>query len=51
MNWYAREELAESRRNELEQQVDRRRRTCGPRRPVHFWLLATLRTWLVSATR
>lgn len=51
MNWYVREELADSHRQELEKLVERRRQTSGRRRPAHFWLVATLRSWLISATR
>lgn len=51
MHWYAREELAESRRHEMEERVENRRRTAGRRRPAHFWLVVTLRSWLISATR
>ncbi len=51
MNWYAQEKLAGSQASELEKRVERRRATDLCRRPAHFWLLAVLRTWLISATR
>lgn len=51
MNWYAREEMAETRRDELEKLVELRRRTAVRGRSIRFWLLATLRTWIISATR
>ncbi len=51
MNWYAREELAEEARHELDRLVELRRTTLTRRRPLRFWLLATLRTWIISATR
>ena len=51
MNWYAREEMAETARHELDRLVELRRSTMTRRRSVRFWLLATLRTWIISATR
>jgi hypothetical protein len=51
MNWYAREKMADSTRSELEKQVDVRRQTSPRRRKAEFWLLAVLRTWIISATR
>lgn len=52
MNWYAREELAHMAHWELEKLVELHRRTeARRRRSVRFWLLATLRTWIISATR
>lgn len=51
MNWYAREEMAETARHDLDRLVELRRNTMTHRRSVRFWLLATLRTWIISATR
>lgn len=51
MNWYTREQMAEETRHELERLVELRRATMSPRRSLRFWLLATLRTWIISATR
>jgi len=51
MNWYTREEIEENRRDELEKLVELRRQTTGRRRPVQFWLLAMLRSWIISPTR
>ena len=51
MNWYAREQMAETARQELDRLVEARRATPTPRRSARFWLLATLRTWIISATR
>ncbi len=52
MDWYTREEFARTARSELEKVVELHRRTeVGRHRPVHFWLVATLRTWIISATR
>lgn len=71
MDWYAREEMAETARRELDRLVESRRSTTTHARPtreldrlvesrrstvthrrsLRFWLLATLRTWIISATR
>ena len=51
MNWYAREEMAETARHELDRLVELRRSTMTRRRSLRFWVLATLRTWIISATR
>jgi len=51
MNWYTREEIEENRRDELDKLLELRRQTTGRRRPVHFWLLAMLRSWIISPTR
>jgi hypothetical protein len=51
MNWYERELMAESRKKDLERDVELRRRTTGERKPLHFWLIATLRAWTMGAWR
>ena len=54
MSWYEREEMAKSRERDLERHVDYRRLTSEasrPRRPVHFWLIAILRNWLIGVAR
>lgn len=51
MNWYEREKIAESRRRELDRANEQKRQTSFGRKPVQFWLLATMRTWIISATR
>ena len=51
MNWYAREEMAEARRHELDRLVELRRSAMTRPRSLRFWLLAMLRTWIISATR
>lgn len=52
MDWYAREEFAHTARCELEKHVELHRLTeARSPRPVRFWLLATLRVWIISASR
>lgn len=49
MNWYTQEQIAERRRVELERALELKRQTRRAR-PVHYWLLATIRTWIISTT-
>lgn len=49
MNWYAQEEIAERRRMEFERELERKRQTRYARR-LHYWLLAAIRTWIISTT-
>lgn len=52
MDWYTREEFAHAAQGELEKLIELHRRTdVRRRRAVRFWLLATLRTWIISAAR
>ena len=49
MNWYAQEAIAQRRRVELERELELKRQIRRAR-PVHYWLLATIRTWIISTT-
>lgn len=51
MNWYTQEQIAERRRVDLERELEFKRQTRPARRTLHYWLLATMRTWIISATR
>ncbi|HVH63160.1 MAG TPA: hypothetical protein VNA65_06125 [Candidatus Dormibacteraeota bacterium] len=51
MNWYTQEQIAERRRVEFDRELELKRQTRSPRRLPHYWLLATMRTWIISATR
>jgi hypothetical protein len=54
MSWYERELMAKSRQQELEREVDYRRRTSEThrrRRPLHYWLLVALRSWIIGIAR
>lgn len=50
MNWFLQEVIAERRRVELDRALEKKRQTQPARRPVHYWLLATIRTWIISTT-
>lgn len=51
MNWYTSELIAENRQREVEREAELRRRTPACRTGVRFWLLATMRTWIIAVTR
>jgi hypothetical protein len=49
MNWYTMEQMAAGREREIEKAAEMRRLTTGERKPVHFWLIAVLRAWIIRA--
>jgi hypothetical protein len=51
MNWYTSELITESRQREVERQAELRRRTPVCRKGIRFWLLATMRSWIIGVTR
>lgn len=51
MNWYTQEQIDKRRQVELERELELKRQIRPARRPLHYWLLATMRTWIISAAR
>lgn len=49
MSWYVQEKIAERRQVELERALELKRQTQRAR-PLHYWLLTTIRTWIISTT-